>query len=224
MAIALFKFRCSQCQKLLGVSHSRAGTRVNCPRCNTELIVPEPSGEHEVAEEGSTVPDLSAIGLSTLDGLGSIRPEDLRVLPGIGRVDDVPAPSRGASAPSWVPDIATEPGPAIPALRETTRPAASRRDDLAPDEIGDILQAVQAAQIASPGRSEPDGPDPAHIREPEVATAVELEAPTIRPAGAPRRNDVAVPRSALIAWSFSAVLAIASAFFAGLLAGHFVWK
>jgi hypothetical protein len=39
-----------------------------------------------------------------------------------------------------------------------------------------------------------------------------------------RRNDVAIPRTAVVLWSFFVVAALAMAFTAGLLLGHFVWK
>ena len=35
------KFRCFQCNQLLGVSRSKAGEVVSCPKCAAELIVPE---------------------------------------------------------------------------------------------------------------------------------------------------------------------------------------
>ena len=40
----------------------------------------------------------------------------------------------------------------------------------------------------------------------------------------PRRNDVILPRSAVLLWSFFVVAALGAAFVAGLLAGHYVWK
>jgi hypothetical protein len=40
----------------------------------------------------------------------------------------------------------------------------------------------------------------------------------------PRRNDVAMPRTVVVLWSFFVLLALVAAFAAGLLAGHFLWK
>jgi DNA-directed RNA polymerase subunit RPC12/RpoP len=47
----LFKFRCFQCQKLIGAPPSKYGKVVNCPRCGVELIVPSPDDETPPAEE-----------------------------------------------------------------------------------------------------------------------------------------------------------------------------
>jgi len=41
----LFKFRCYQCEKLLGVPDSKLGARIKCPRCGAELIVPSPDDD-----------------------------------------------------------------------------------------------------------------------------------------------------------------------------------
>lgn len=45
------------------------------------------------------------------------------------------------------------------------------------------------------------------------------------PAGTPtaRRNDVILPRTALILWSLIVLLSLVATFAAGLLAGHFLW-
>ena len=41
MAGPKIKFRCYQCNQLLGVAHSKAGKVVACPKCATELVVPD---------------------------------------------------------------------------------------------------------------------------------------------------------------------------------------
>ena len=50
MASELLRFRCFQCDKLLGVSPSKAGRVVSCPACKAELIVPEPESESQSSE------------------------------------------------------------------------------------------------------------------------------------------------------------------------------
>ena len=39
------KFRCVQCNKLLGVSAHKVGETVHCPKCGAEVVVPEPESE-----------------------------------------------------------------------------------------------------------------------------------------------------------------------------------
>lgn len=39
-----------------------------------------------------------------------------------------------------------------------------------------------------------------------------------------RRNDVVLPRTAVILWSFLVLMTLVLAFTTGLLAGHFLWK
>jgi hypothetical protein len=46
----LFKFRCYQCQKLIGAPASKFGKVVKCPTCKVELIVPLPEGEQPPPE------------------------------------------------------------------------------------------------------------------------------------------------------------------------------
>lgn len=58
----LFKFRCYQCEKLIGAPPSRFGSNVKCPRCGVDLVVPSPGDEEEPAN--SPDPDV-------------FRPEDL---------------------------------------------------------------------------------------------------------------------------------------------------
>jgi hypothetical protein len=47
----LFKFRCFQCQKLIGAPPSKFGKVVHCPRCNAELIVPSPENAEPPPED-----------------------------------------------------------------------------------------------------------------------------------------------------------------------------
>jgi phage FluMu protein Com len=67
----LFKFRCFQCQKLIGAPASRFGSVVKCPRCGAELIVPSPRDEASPEPE----PDPDAFRLEDL-GL-RIEPEPI---------------------------------------------------------------------------------------------------------------------------------------------------
>jgi hypothetical protein len=193
MTEARIKFRCYKCNQLVGVSRTRVGSVVSCPKCSAGLVVPEPSDEPPAsaveAAQGDGPTAGSAVsappGLEEL--ISAIRPEDIRVEPGI------PPLSRAPAA------IAT---PA--AAEETAAPPPERTIEysLAP---------------------EPPAQTPA---EDAVVPPIRLETPRIiaeRVVG-PRARDVVLPRSVVLAWSLFVLLALALAFTAGLLAGHFVWR
>jgi DNA-directed RNA polymerase subunit RPC12/RpoP len=42
MSSGSFTFRCGECNRLLGVSRSRVGQSITCPKCGTEQPVPNP--------------------------------------------------------------------------------------------------------------------------------------------------------------------------------------
>src|SRR4051812_43340906 len=96
MAGVPIKFRCYQCNQLLGVSRSKVGSVVACPKCATELIVPEPdeattaaqpmTPEMPVALGQPSPPETTEAFLSALAAdlpveIADIRPEDIRVEP-----------------------------------------------------------------------------------------------------------------------------------------------
>jgi DNA-directed RNA polymerase subunit RPC12/RpoP len=37
------KFRCAYCNQLMGIARRKAGTVVNCPNCNGQVVVPDPA-------------------------------------------------------------------------------------------------------------------------------------------------------------------------------------
>lgn len=39
------KFRCEHCRQFLGISHTKAGTLVDCPQCGRTIRVPDPEGK-----------------------------------------------------------------------------------------------------------------------------------------------------------------------------------
>ena len=56
------KFRCQYCQQLLGISRSRAGAVVDCPRCGRSLRVPELDGSiRQIPDEKSSIRDDSGL-------------------------------------------------------------------------------------------------------------------------------------------------------------------
>ena len=89
MAVPI-KFRCYQCNQLLGVSRSKIGATVACPRCKTELIVPpSPLNAAELSMLYSGAAGAAGGPDSGLD-LVDIRPEDIRAEPGIVIESDEP--------------------------------------------------------------------------------------------------------------------------------------
>ena len=67
----LFKFRCPDCKKLLGVPPRKVGRVVHCPRCRAELVVPDPATTDE-----PDAPDEETFDLGI--DLGYASPLDLR--------------------------------------------------------------------------------------------------------------------------------------------------
>ncbi len=190
------KFRCVECNQLLGVSPSKVGSVVACPRCAVELIVPEVDDPSEVprAPEPEPIPAiLTSLVLERRDPLDELRPEDIRVEPGLldpGRARREPRPIERAPAPSPEPP-APEPPPFV----------------LTPESM------------AGPPIEAPPTPDEAIL--PPIQTepvAIRLARPTTR------ARDITLPRSVVTAWSLFVLLALALAFAAGLLAGHFLWR
>lgn len=211
MAGVPLKFRCYQCNQLLGVSRNKVGTVVACPKCGADLIVPDP----EEFESGSDVEvtdlaptqspssryaetDEAGISLELLD----IRPEDIRVEPGLTWT---PPSAESPSTPRE-----REPFPAIPPIEET--PASPVVDPVsAPINLGELAGDTAGT---TPPATEPVVP-PIQFESTKIAESRVV---------ASRSRDVVLPRSAVAAWSLFVLLAQAFAFVAGLLAGHFLWR
>jgi DNA-directed RNA polymerase subunit RPC12/RpoP len=43
------RFRCVSCDKLMGISRRKAGSRVRCPACASEVVVPNEAGDPPTA-------------------------------------------------------------------------------------------------------------------------------------------------------------------------------
>jgi len=201
------KFRCYQCNQLLGVSRNRVGGVVSCPKCQAGLIVPDP-------EEGATTSlniktDEPATG--TLDAglpldLIDIRPEDIRVEPGADwvRSPQSSSESRTATLARVIEEPALEeepeqpPHPAPSSVTSTEPATTSTRSPVSiPTDEGAILPPLDI--------------------EPTSRNSHRRIAST-------RSRDIILPRSTVAAWSLFVLVAQGLAFVAGLLAGHFLWK
>jgi DNA-directed RNA polymerase subunit RPC12/RpoP len=217
MAGVPLKFRCYQCNQLLGVSPSKAGSVVACPRCGVELIVPQPpepgsAGSTDSAPAASEALETNAApaapgGLDTGTSLESldIRPEDIRVEPGfewaprpteaerVELPEDRPAPTPAAAPAATPPQSAVE--EPTPSMQET--PPWVAAPEVPPEAAETVVPPIRV--------------EPPRVAEPRSALA-------------PRSRDVVLSRSTVAAWSLFVLLAQAFAFLAGLLAGHFVWR
>jgi phage FluMu protein Com len=84
------RFRCAYCNQLMGIARRKAGTVVNCPNCQGQVVVPAPEPEAEEAAVPPASPQ-PAPGVFDASNFGQ------ELLQGNG-----PAPSPGAPAPpAW---------------------------------------------------------------------------------------------------------------------------
>lgn len=205
------KFRCDRCGQLLGVSPSRAGRPVKCPKCGAGLLVPSP-GDPEIPSastdttnapgEPSSSPSSGFFDAVDLDQ------DDLRNLFPVDAGED----QDGDKAPPLLSDPETNEDEANDTALVSIPPERpeQRRQGPIIEEVGGTGPESISALFAE--RSGPEG------------RSAELEpwaSAGSRPRGA---RDVLVPRMALLAWSLFVLLALFLAFLAGLLVGHFVWK
>ena len=58
--MAEFKFRCSQCNRLIQCDMSYAGTQINCPACNQMIAVPIPAPSADAAKKTNMFPVIFA--------------------------------------------------------------------------------------------------------------------------------------------------------------------
>jgi phage FluMu protein Com len=204
-----FTFRCGECNRLLGVSRSRIGATVTCPKCGTELIVPRPEDEPAESGRGTSEPvtppaSISGESAAALAGASSF-------LAGLGTGAAGPGPGEAASP---FPAVAIETEPF------SLRPSESARAHRVPD---------RSRPAPSPPRTEPPAAEPGPalvptdlepLRIPPISTdslSAELRAST-------RSSDVVMPRTAFLLWSFVMLAALAVAFLSGLLAGRALWS
>jgi hypothetical protein len=197
------KFRCYRCNQLLGASRSKVGTVISCPKCGSALVVPEPD-EDAAPVARSLKPALGALSAGESPGAESIldiRPEDIRVQPGIELISS-PADDEDEEHATPYPYGET-PEPAVPEP-EAEPPRSHEGPSVAP---------------------EPTTPPPAPPADvPAIAVETAGGARSHDSYGRVRARDVILPRSVVLAWSLFVLLALALAFGAGLLAGHFVWR
>lgn len=201
----LIRFRCARCNASLKIAGAKAGSRVACPKCGLELVIPEtPSPElagQPIAVEPPRVelipagaPEAVAVAVPVAPLLAA-SPSPEPAPAGVGflnldlRLDDSPTTNRQSRKAEPKPAPATpQPAPA-----PQPQPAAS----------------APVAAVATPIIAASSG---------EVAVA-----PLRSERGSLRTRDVVIPRAAVVGYTTFAILGLFFAFLAGLLIGHFLW-
>jgi hypothetical protein len=304
MSPGKIKFRCFQCNTLLGVSPTKAGTIVGCPKCAAELVVPDPNEVGAVpGVAGSAGPDpdsdpgqlfrnliegrppagrgaeaapealptmespppfLTGPAPSATEGgspfafLQGQEPESLRAESATRKVKATPSRPRTESVP-FPPLSSAEPPATAPASPSTSPLAFLQAAESAPVQAEPATAQDQSPLVdgtprrakSVPMQTEPVSPplpaaptpatetpasdlsfsaiqvEPAPLREPPPPPVPPLR---VQPPGvvadratAVRRNDVILPRTAVVLWSFFVLVALVVSFAAGMLAGRFVW-
>ena len=215
------KFRCDRCGQLLGVSPSRAGRPVKCPKCGTGLTVPVPKAplsSPQSATPGGEITSVPRAGLTEAAGSETksagffdaieLDPEDLKTLFPFDS-EESPALSVGAEG-GGIESVATsEPSSAASEERDERHAQEARGTEEAIEEAeGQGLDVISVILAERPEKSEKVGD-----REPSEASLVRYRA----------SRDVVMPRIAVVLWSVVVLIAVFLAFVAGLLAGHFLW-
>lgn len=181
MPQGLLKFRCYNCDKLLGVAPSKAGRTTACPSCKAELLIPEPD-----------------------------EPDPEPPLPSFGPAIDVTEPSVVREAKR---SPAHEPGFTWEGIDATIFEAGRA-------EPAEIEVTPRPPLEVTPGLFTPRA-------EPAILPEIKVDVPPVRTERMEARRatgDVVLSREVLASWSLFAPIALALAFLAGLLCGHYVWK
>ena len=137
----LFKFRCFQCQKLIGAPPSRFGTIVKCPKCGVELIVPSPD-DPDGPPEG---PEAEAF-----------RPEDLGL-----RLEPEPLVPAVAAPPPPLEPVGPDPIAFLAQVAATGEepppgPPADSLDD--PGETSELIQPGEEPLVPGKRGRRPSNP------------------------------------------------------------------
>jgi len=238
MAEGPLKFRCYQCNQLLGVPPKRAGSVIACPRCGTELLVPRPETEREPEPEPTlaeqlargpvpagrsrsrgSAPDAEPAGSdagsipSFMSELGTAIPEDLVALrPEDIRVEaefaDLVVTTNEPTSLTSEPASAPEPG----GFSSEPISAETLLAEVTPvSRFSTQTAAEQPSVDAAPGTVLPE----ISIEPPSIL-------PTNRQTGPVR--EVLIQPAVLLVWSMIVLLSLPMAFIAGLLIGHFLWR
>jgi hypothetical protein len=204
------------------------------PKSEPELTVPaEPAapattGPQSVPRPAPPASYLDELAAALPPDLIDLKPEDLRVeaefFESLSRQPQVPvirepAPWPPAEAP--LPNLATE----SYASPSQARPVIETSSTQAPPMVSSVL--TETVDLAPrPPALPPSVQLATNVETALLGTSIEIERPTILPAGTVTRrvSEITLPASVVLAWSLFVLLAIALSFTAGLLMGHFLWR
>jgi hypothetical protein len=183
MSVGSFTFRCGECNRLLGVSRSRVGQTIVCPKCGTEQPVPDP----DILGDSGT-------------------PSGSIVTPPAAPASAVVPPLLAATPPGGTPPV--PPILATPAPVPVAEPAFAGLQ-LDPEPLS--IRPTEGSRVRPPRRA-------------AEAPAPVGEAPSAARPAAAAADDVVLPRAAVRFWTLASLVGSVTAFLAGLLAGHFLWR
>jgi hypothetical protein len=243
-------FRCYRCNRLLGAPRSKIGAVVACPKCAAELLVPGPPAPgggpapSTVVENPPARPEFPDFGPEAIRVEPAVQAtvsgEQTPSFPGL-RLETEPA-AASAETP-FFPTIRTEPvslrsdasaarGAANqePPTGPLVGPAVTPWPVEPPSDVPTIQvepSSLRSASGVGQPRTRPAPVEPPAPVFPPIEAAPEplrSDVPSLLADRPARRDDVVMPRTAVLLWSFIAFLALVLAFTTGLLAGHFMWK
>ena len=159
----LFKFRCPECQKLLGVSPRKVGRLIHCPQCGAELIVPSIDDAPSETEEATEFADLGIdLGFASPFNLHPPGPPADRLIDQPGAIEEAIAfLERSTASPFETFDPNPDPKPPVSPIEQfiTTKAVADaevENDDEPEPLVQTTLEPLltpSSRPSFSPGRS-----------------------------------------------------------------------
>lgn len=249
MVAARVKFRCVHCDRLLSAPVSRIGRTIACPKCVQAVTIPDLGAGSELdagrsAPLQQAQPAPASVGPERPDSTstGSASPS------GEVRTSEDALPKFMVEIAAAIPDEVLSLQPEdiraeIPLLDLDAGPGGREELPLEAAPMEQSALAAFATAPTSPFAADPDASGEVQVdswlnpvesgsdqrRNPEIiAPPIEIE-PILPPpipsnSSARRADDVVMPASVVLAWSLFVLAALALAFLAGLMIGHYYWK
>jgi hypothetical protein len=136
------RFRCTYCNRLLGIATRKAGTLTTCPHCGYQITVPSPSGDDESKTD-------------------RVNLDDVEELLGRGVTEAMPEPAIASAPASAAPAAPDAPDP-MELPPETSRPLSAPAPKVAP-QAGSAVSVLPGPGSAA--KSKPALPQSANPEE-----------------------------------------------------------